>query len=356
MKYKITVVGTGNGGHAIAGHFAMLGHQVSLFGRNASVMKEISANGGIELLEAIEGFGQLHSISDNYEEALRDSEIIMVATTANAHGEIAKNLAPYLKEGQIIVLNPGRTGGAIEFRHELKKQQVSQRVYVAEAQSLIYACRIVEPGRVRIIGVKSKVLLSALPHTDTPHVIDRLNEIYPCFIPVENVLDTSFENIGAIFHPSIVLFNAATIERGQGFYFYNDMTKRISEFLEKLDAERMNLGTAYGIDLITASDWISYAYPNIPGDDFCERMRNNPAYYMIPAPKTLDSRLLFEDIPTGILPMIEFSELAGVKTPLMNAVYTIGESLLGMNFRQTGRTLKNLGLDHLSIDQIKDTL
>lgn len=356
MKYKITVIGAGNGGHAIAGHFSMLGHEVTLFDRDTEVLKGIKANGGIELLEAIQGFGQLHKLTDDYAEALAEAQIIMVVTTANAHGDIARKIVPHLKDGQIIVLNPGRTGGAIELQHIFSSLKLSKRVYVAEAQSLIYACRMISPGRVRIIGVKEKVLLSAMPSQDTQHVIERLNDVYPCFVPVDNVLHTSFENIGAIFHPSIVLFNAATIERGQGFYFYNDMTKRISEFLERLDSERLALGKAYGIELISASDWITYAYPNIQGDDLCTRMRNNPAYNKIAAPQTLDSRLLFEDIPTGILPMVEFSALAGIDAPLMKSVFTIGEALLGVDFQKSGRTLANLGLAHMTKDQIEAIL
>lgn len=52
------------------------------------------------------------------------AKIIMVVTPAAGHQDIAQRLSPYLEEGQIIVLNPGRTGGALEVRQVSEKQDV----------------------------------------------------------------------------------------------------------------------------------------------------------------------------------------------------------------------------------------
>jgi opine dehydrogenase len=155
-----------------------------------------------------------------------------------------------------------------------------------------------------------------------------------------------------IFHRCIVLLNAATIERGGSFYFYRDMTMRVAEFIQKTDAERINLGKAYGIDLISANDWVSCAYKNIQGDNLCERMRNNPAYHDIIAPASIYSRQLLEDIPMGIVPCLELAKVAGVEMPLFQSILTICSDLLGIDFLSEGRTLDKLGLDGLSVNEI----
>ncbi len=355
-RYKIAVIGFGNGGHAIAGHFGLLGHSITIHDINYNKLQAIKEKGGVMLTDALNGFGAVNKVTNNLKEALNGAEIIMVVTTADAHRELAANMVPYLEENQIIILNPGRTCGAIEFRKVFQEYGLEKKVFVAEAQSLIYACRVESPGTVRIIGIKDKILLSAIPGKDTTYVADALNSIYNCFFPVNNVMVTSLENIGAIFHPSVVLFNAATIERGQGFYFYNDMTRRIATFLENIDNERISIGKAYGINLTSATEWISLAYRNIQGDDLCTKMQKNPAYYEILAPTTLDSRLLTEDIPTGILPLMELGHLANIETPLMNSVFEIAQSLLEQDFRSSGRTLKNLGLEGKSKEEILDSL
>lgn len=351
---NVTIIGAGNGGQAIAAHYAILGHRVSLYARNLQKISIIAETKTIRLTEAINGIGSLQNVTDNLQMALSDAELVMIVTTADAHKNIAKQLAPYLKDNQVIVLNPGRTLGVIEFSNTLY-QYTDKQLFIAEAQSLIYACRAETPGNVRIIGIKDKVLLAAYPATDTPYVCELLNSVFDCFVPAVNVLLTGLENIGAIFHPAVILFNAAAIERGNLFYFYNDMTPAVASFLEKLDQERLSIGKAFGINLRPVSDWVSYAYSGIVGDTLCEKMQNNPAYYKILAPTKLNSRLLTEDIPTGILPMIELAKIVNLPTPLMESVLNIAESLLGINFREEGRTLQNI-LGNVNQGDIKKIL
>ncbi len=344
---KITILGAGNGGQAMAGHFSLLGHEVCLYNRSAERIEQFCESKEIILKEALNGSAHIHKLTCNLNEAIDFADLIMVTTTADAHHDLANSMAEFLRDGQTIVLNPGRTLGAYEFS-TIVHNKTNKAVKVAEAQSLIYACRVETPGTVRVIGVKDHVLLAAWPATDTDHVLHTLNAIYPCFVKAENVLVTSLENIGAIFHPAVVMFNVANIERRQGFYFYNDMTPAIADFLEQLDAERLNIGKAFGIFLKPAVEWVSFAYKGIQGNTLCEKMRNNPAYFKILAPAALNSRMLMEDIPTGILPFIELAGMVGVKVPLMESVFNVSQALLKADFRKTGRTLKRLGLEGVS--------
>ena len=227
-----------------------------------------------------------------------------------------------------------------------------KRYYLGEAQTLVYACRAVENGVVNVIGIKDDVLLAALPASDTDYIIKAINPLYPCFKNTDNVLHTGFENIGAIFHPCVCLFNAATIERQNEFWFYRDMTERIATFIEKFDTERLAVGKAYGIDLLGVREWIKFAYNNTEGESLCERMKNNPAYYDIKGPGSIFTRQLTEDIPTGVLPIMELGKAAGVPTPLFQSMISIIESLLGMDLHTEGRSLKNLGLEGMNKEEI----
>jgi len=340
---NITVIGAGNGGQAIAGYLGMLGHDVCLYNRSLDKIYEIAENKTITLTGKINGIGKICVVTENIKIAVEFAELIMVVTTANVHGELATQIANYLKQGQIIVLNPGRTGGLLEFKHSLSIFN-TPKVYIAEAQTLIYACRIIKQGDVDIIGVKDKVLLASENNDDTNFVIDKLSELWDCFCPAENYFHTSLENIGAIFHPPVVLFNAATIERGEKFYFYRDMTTQVSNFIIELDKERLSIGKALGLNLISAENWISYAYDGITGDNLLEKMKNNPAYYNILSPSSLYSRQLTEDLPTGLVPMSELGKILKIQTPLMDSIIEICSSLLQIDFRKHGRTLDKLGL------------
>lgn len=130
------------------------------------------------------------------------------------------------------------------------------------------------------------------------------------------------------------------------------MTPQIAAFIEKFDSERLSVGKAYGIDLIGVSEWISTAYEGTQGDTLCEKIVNNPAYFDIMAPSSLYTRQLMEDVPTGVLPILELGKAAGLKMPLFTAMIDLISSLLGTDFREKGRTLKNLGLEGLTTAEI----
>ena len=351
---KIAVIGAGNGGQAIAGYLAMQNYDVALYDIVEEKINELKQLGGIQLEGRIDGFGKIGCFTTDIAEALQGAEIVMVTTIANAHKAVAQNIAQYVVDGQVIILNPGRTCGALVFKQALLDSGCKARFYLAEAQTLVYACRIVQNGTVNIIGVKDEVLLSALPARDTDYVLSKINPLYPSFMKTNNVLRTSLENIGAMFHPCVLLFNAATIERNEVFWFYRDMTEQVAEFIEKFDAERLAVGKAYGIDLLGVKEWIKFAYKDTLGDTLCERMRNNPAYHDIKSPSTIFTRQLTEDIPTGVLPIMELGKAAGVATPLLESMIHICEALLGQDLHSNGRNLNNLGLAGKSKQEILD--
>ena len=351
---KITVIGAGNGGQAISGYLALQGYEVALYDIVEEKIAELQKLGGIHLMGRIKGFGKLSCITTDIAEAVKGAEIIMVTTVANAHKAVARSLAPIIEEGQVIILNPGRTCGALVFKQALVENGCTQKFYLGEAQTLVYACRIIENGTVNIIGVKDEVLLAGLPSKDTAYILSKITPMYPSFVAADNVLRTSLENIGAMFHPCVCLFNAATIERHDEFWFYRDMTDRVAAFIEKFDEERLAVGKAYGIELLGVNDWIKFAYKDTEGDTLCERMKNNPAYHDIKAPGTIFTRQLTEDIPTGVLPIMELGRAAGVDTPLLASMVTMVEALLGQDLHTNGRTLNRLGLEGKSKAQILD--
>ena len=94
-----------------------------------------------------------------------------MVTPASAHKSIAQKIAPFLTKDQIILLNPGRTFGAIEFLKTIRDQIGSFPVFVAETQTLLFTSRQLKKNRVEILKIKNKVLFSAYPEKDTFFVL-----------------------------------------------------------------------------------------------------------------------------------------------------------------------------------------
>lgn len=356
MAYRprVAVLGAGHGGQAMAGHLAIEGLPVTLYNRSEPRIAPLRSQGGIQVEGVVTGFGRVQQFTTNLAHALAGADLIMVVMPASAHRELAWACAPHLRDGQVIVLNPGRTGGALEFAHLLRQAHVAARVYVAETQTLVYSCRLAEDGRVRILSLKRHVGLAALPSTDTDHILAVVGPLYPQFVPAASVLETSLGNIGAVFHPALMILQAARIEAGPPFHFYGDVTPSVARFLEAVDRERLAVAEAFRTGEESARDWLIHSYDGVTGQNLYARIHSVAAYRAALTPTTLDDRYLTEDVPTGLAPLVELAGVAGVSTPLSRGLVHVAGALLGRDFWAEGRTTEKLGLAGMDVEQIKE--
>jgi len=352
-KPVFCVLGAGHGGLAMAGHLALMGFEVRLYNRSPERLLPIQAMGGIAVEGEIEGFGQVALATTDVAGAIRGAHVLLVVVPATAHRDIALTVAPHLVDGQCIVLNPGRTFGALEFRQVLTTAGVTAEVIVAEAQTLIYASRATNPGQVRIFRIKNSIPVAAIKAYRIPAVLQLLRPAYPQFVAGDNVFKTSFDNIGAVFHPALTVLNAGWIEDDAEFQFYIEgCTPSVARVLERLDAERVAVAEAVGFRAMTARQWLYFAY-EATGRSLHEAMHANPGYRGIMAPTTLHMRYLLEDVPASLVPIASLGQMLGVPTPTIHAVIDLAGALLDMDFRTTGRTVERLGIAGMSVRDLR---
>jgi opine dehydrogenase len=289
-KPVFAVLGAGHGGLAMAGHLSLMGFDVRLYNRSEDRLWGARSTGGVEVEGEVEGFGRLSVITTSMQEAIADVDVIMVVVPATAHRFMAEQCAPHLKDGQIIVLHPGRTFGALEFKQVLTHMKAEADVTIAEAQTFIYASRAIGPGHARIFRIKNSIPVASVRAHLIPRVLQQLRIPYPQFVPGDNIFKTSFDNIGSVFHPSICVLNAGWIEDISDFQFYVEgVTVSVARVLEQVDAERVKVAEALGIRALTAREWLYLAY-NAAGPDLFNAMRANPGYRGITAPTSLRMR------------------------------------------------------------------
>jgi len=354
----IAVLGAGNGGLTMAGHLAIKGVNVRLWNRSAARIAPLKRSKTIQMVSDREGLptgkGKLATVTADAKEAIAGARILMVVVPATGHAEVAQAVARHLTDGQIIVLHPGRTGGALEFLHTIRTLGCKADVTVAEAQTLLYACRAENPGLVRVFGIKNSVPVAAIPAHRTPEVIKALSAAYDEFIPGDNVMKTSLDNIGAIFHPSVMVLNSARIESTRGdFEFYIDgISRSVAGVLEKVDAERVKVGASLGFNCMTAREWLYIAY-GAAGPTLFDAIRANEGYYGIKAPHRLDSRYITEDVPASLVPIASLGDELGSPCPTIKAIVQLAEVLTGHRYSDNGRTADSMGLKGLSLQQIR---
>lgn len=352
---KIAVIGAGSGGLAMAGHLSLMGFEVNLYNRGQERINLIQKMGGVNVTGIFSGFAHLRTITTNIKKAIKSADLIMVAIPASGHGDLATICSSHLEYGQIVILNPGRTFGALEFSKIIEKNNADNDITIAEAQTIIYTSRSRQFGDVEILALKNKVPMASLPAKSIDKLIDTIKPIYPQFVPAANVFETSLNNIGAIFHPAPTLLNVGWIESPNNVfkYYYEAITPTISQFLELVDRERLSLAEVLGVEAISAKDWLYEAY-GAKGKNLYEALQNNDKYRTIDAPTSLMHRYIFEDIPTGLVPMASFGSAFGVDMPNINMLIKLASVLTGANFWETGRTIEKLGFKGMSIRQIID--
>ncbi len=358
-KPRFCVMGAGHGGTAMAAHLALKGFEVNLYNRSEERLVPIRERGNIELLspgldDVEKGEGPIALVTTDAGEALDGADIVMVVLPATGHAFVAEVCAPHLRDGQIVVLHPGRTGGALEFRHIILEMGCTADVLIAEAQTFIYASRATQPAQVRIFSVKNSVPVAAIPSYRTNEVVKALRVAYPQFVPGDNVLKTSLNNVGVIFHPTVMVMNAGRVEdtHGDFQYYLQGITPSVAGVLEEMDRERVRLGDALGVGVMSAKNWLFIAY-SAAGENLYEAIAANPGYSGIMAPATVSHRYILEDIPTGLMPMASLGEMLGVETPTMQAVTHLASCLVGRDLCAGGRTVEKLGLAGLTIRQIQ---
>ena len=334
---EVFVCGGGHQGLSMAAHLALNGLNVSLWNRTAENIKEILDTGEIICNGIVNGVAKVAKVSSEISETI--SDFIMVATPSSAHKDVAKRLSPYVNKDTVIVLNPGRTFGAVEFAETLEENGVKEMPHIAETQTIVYTCRRNSKNGATIYALKNDVKIAALKSSDINYVMARMPEcIYRYFKPVSSVAVTSLSNVGMVLHCAPVLMNIGWIEteKTDFKYYYDGISKSVAGFLEKIDKERLAVALSLGYSIDSTAEWMKDVY-GVDGDNIYDCIRNNESYREIDAPPTIRCRYIMEDIPNGLVPIEHLAKCMDIETPAITTTIDMACQVLDIDFRSTGR-------------------
>jgi len=354
-KRSVTILGAGHGGLALAAHLARQGHRVSLWNRSPERLAAVRERGGIRLSTptSSDRHAPIAVATSNMAAALAGARLVLVAVPASGHHEVARECAPHLRDGQAVLLLPGRTGGSLEFRRALDTADCRARILLGEANTFPLASRTIAPASAVVFGIKHEIAAAALPAVRTSALLGAFRPLLPMLRPVRSVLHTGFANLGALLHPVITLLNAGRILRGDSFDFYAEgVTPAVADVLQAADRERLRIARAYGVAVPSLPAWIGQTYGH-HADTVHAAVSDNPGYTGIKAPTTVVHRYLLEDVPTGLIPLVELGRAAGLYTPTLEELIERASRLLGDDAWQQARTLDALGLDELDTTEIR---
>ena len=346
---RIAVLGSGNGGCAVAFDCAAHGHQVTLFDfeQFPASIQAVQKNGGIHCEGELEGFQPLAYTGHEIEKTLDGADIIYAVGPAYSTRPFADACKPHLKHGQIVIVCPSSCGGAIEFKNGAGLDLRNDDIVVAETSTLPYAVRLIDPGKIRIFNkLKGGLFLAALPAKKTTAVLEQVRDVYPAMSAAKNILQTSLQNGNPVIHPTITLMNVARIERTKGdFDFYHEgVTPAVGRLIEAVDKERIAIGKKLGVEVIPDPE-LGVIQGYMEEATYDTGFVTAPGFAGVKAQPSLDYRYFNEDVGYGLVFLKKLGDQVGVDTPIMSAVITLASLLMSRDYvGEARRTMESLGL------------
>lgn len=362
----VAIVGAGIGGVYLAAQLGVAGFKLRLHDIDDARLADIRAMGGIDVEGEGGGFAEIERTTADLATAIDGAGIIIVVTGGVAQEGVARSLAPLLRDGQLVLLIQGNTGGAMIFRRALDQSGCRAQVDVAEMDNYPYSCRRLAPARIRPIVKKRWLQIAAFPGNRSDAVFPRLAPLFPQAVAAPNVVYTGFTNANAMLHVANCVANAALIERGGGYKFYAEgVTPAVARLYAAVNAERVAVAAAFGAAVPDLADWFERAYGvrEASLDATCRRLTydSDGPYQATGTPASLDHKYISEDVPTGLVPMLALGAAAGMPTPAIAALvetvrHLTGKDYAGKDYAAGGRTLARLGLAGMTAPQIRRTL
>ncbi len=368
-KNLVAVLGGGNGGHAVAANLSLSGFKVNFFelpkfaGAFEKVLrtKEIRIEG-----VSVDGVAKLNLATIDIKQAIKEVEVIFVVTPAFGHKAMAEVCAPFVQDGQIIMLMPG-SGGSLEFAKIFKEKKVKRDITFAESCTLPYGARLKGVNHVSVFINATILPTGVFPSKRTGNVIPKLKQFYPIIISAKDVLEAAINNPNPIVHPAATLLSATRIEHSKGeFYLYAEgMTPAVARTFQSLNEERLSICKALGYKLY---HWDNLEFKNYnlgETEDECRyRILNTSmdaafgkdgiyAGIKMKGPENLKDRFVTEDVPYGMVLLSTLGGLLGVPTPTHDAVIQLASVINRTNYWKTGRGVKELGLYKLNKQGLK---
>ena len=130
------------------------------------------------------------------------------------------------------------------------------------------------------------------------------------------------------------------------------MLFRSARIIEAVDAERLALAAALGIQTLSLVDALASAGYTSPeaarSGSVHTALQAGEPISRVKAPPTLDHRYLHEDVGWGLVQWINLAKLANVPTPTMQGLTTLAGVLNSVNYYIDGLTLERMGMAEMA--------
>ena len=347
---KVAILGAGNAGCAVGTDLSIKGHEVTLIKTSNSMHDEnytymVEHNGEMTLVE-VDGtvrHGKISRVSRDVS-LISEAEVVIIYIQTKYHESLIKRVAPYFKDGQIVIINPGYFSTAY-----MLKYCGDKKLSIVEATSSFIDCRISEPGTIKVGFRNVRNPLGVYPPQDLEKVKAKL-ESFDFHFHYWSTVEVALHNPNLIVHTVGAIMSIPRIEKTNGDYcmYHEVFTPSVWKILEGLDSEKMDVLEHLGyprLSYVDAAKFRNSLDENLDAKESFFRYASMPT--RAKGPVVVDSRYISEDVPQGLVMLESIGQHLGVATPVCTALIEIATAALGRDLRAEGRTLETLGAENV---------
>ena len=354
---KFTIIGCGNAGLIHAAKSCEKGIPVGVL-KSSNVSNNdffdiIQQEGGYLVKDDTNNGNRFYAkpefITKDVQKAMDFADVIMVMTTTSQHEYVARLIAPYVRDGQIIALIPGYMGSLIF------KKYITKDIVYSEWETTAFNGRIVDSMYVHITFYNPRNAISTLPVNQAQNVLEIFKK---CFRNTKysrhNILESAIHNPNMTVHPIGLLFSVSRIEYSKGeFWMYREaFTPSVINVIKALDIQKNIILNAFGCPSLDYFDAAKWRNEEDLSKDAMEVFQSF-AISSNKGPSFINHRYIMEDVPIGLGLFISIGKVVGVDTSIPESIMCLASTLLRKDLRTEARTIQYLlDNDNVTIEDI----
>jgi len=377
LEKPVAVLGGGACAQTFAAEFTLAGYKVRLYelpelaqGTLGEVLRthEIELGGTQANFKWFRraGVAKVDVVTTEISEALRGAGLVIVAIPAKGHKPFFEKMIPYLEDGQMISIFPDNFG-SLMLRNMMAEKGCNVDVIIGGWSSMPYGVRVVEPGKLDCLIRIRELLGDALPGKDGDKFFETMKGI-PAFDGTvelkkgDTVIGVGLSNPNPAVHVPGSILNVGAMEvsemegalgipKGKYSMYKHGMSPAVARVQLAFYQEERKIASAMGIKMVEFREDQFFWKGGIMGVEYWVPF----ADVILPpivGPNSVEHRYFTEDIPVGTVIRYHLAKKFGVDVPTIESMIQLGSVICKRDFLKEGITLKELGIEDLTKEQI----
>lgn len=350
-RLTVGIAGAGAVAFATAACLEHAGHRAVLWSPSGRSTARLAAGEALTARGALEGQFR-PGVALSAADLVGACDVVLLALPGYGHKAALDAIAPHLRDGQPVIVSSHASFGALYLLQVLATRGV--RVPVTVWGTTLATARQPDLATVSVNTIRSKIDAATVPVTAAPDGLALCQRLFgDRFVPRDDILAIALSNLNPQNHMGIALCNMTRMEHGETWSQGGNVTPNVGRLMEALDAERVAIAEALGLQVRTIFEHYHLSY-HVPIASIAEMNAELHARGIGgQGPATADSRYVTEDVPYGLAVTAALGRMAGHPAVLHQAGVDLFSAMYGRDFLAENTLLAEIGLDRLTLGQLR---